>query len=519
MNLKSSLLLSLIFLCIAGCGINDFVAPTYNVNAHLPFVDRTYTVADMIKNNQNLSVDSVTRNILLHANSNSRGDFINNIKYNGVSENNILIGLNRDTVLHLKFDDSSEVRKASFISGSLNLLFRNPNSQPYNYNVKVRNLLKNSTSQPLIISGTVSGSGFENYSFPLDQYFIDNGNLLLNNFDFEVTTSSSLPGGIATFDYGVTPTVLSAISGRIKPAETFGILDTVASPFGTNAPTQTITLTTIKKSEIIIKNFAYTTILFQKAFFSGFNRNTGIEKRLYYDYDNNGTKDSLYTITLPKRNSGEPYSELHLDLNTTNSNILEFLGNVPTKIKYLRNERINPVNDDISISDKDSILTNFYADIPLKFSTGEYNSYKDTTFSHFTSQQLSDISKINSANVMTKFTNGLGLALKVKILIEDDAGDVLLDLSTKVPGGSSDSTFSVNAADVDGNGTVLPGGERIVNYNLVLDKNDINTITLYRKVFVELKYITNPSAPVIRLTADDITKVLSIGEIEYRINP
>ncbi len=504
---------------IAGCGINDFVAPTYNINAHLSFVDRLYTVAEMIKHKQNLSIDSVTRNILLHANSTSRGDFINNIKYNGVTENNILIGLNRDTTLHLKFDDSSQVRKAKFISGNLNLLFRNPNTQPYNYIVKVRNLLSNSTNLPLTITGTVSSSGFENYSFQLENFYIDNGSSLLNNFDFEVSTTSSQVNRTANFDYAVTPTVLSFISGKIKPAENFGILDTVASPFGTNAPTESITLTTIKKSEIIIKNFAFTTILFQKAFFTGINSNTGIEKRLLYDYDNNGTKDSLYTITLPKRIAGQPYSELHLELTANNSNILIFLGNVPTKIKYLRNERINPTNEDISIADNDSILTNFYADIPLKFSTGAYNSYRDTTLSSFTQQQLTDINKINSATVMTKFTNGLGLAMKVKVLIEDDAGDVLLDLSSKIIGGSADSTFNVAAADVDANGTVMPGGERIVIYNLHLDKNDINTITLYRRVFIELKYITNPDAPVIRLTADDIVKVLSIGEIEYRINP
>ena len=506
-------------LYLAGCGINDFVAPTYNINANLSFVDRIFTVAEMIKRNQNLTIDSVSRNILLHANSDSRGDFVNNIKYNGASENNIIIGFNRDTTLHLKFDDSSQVRKASFISGFLNLVLRNPNSQSYNYTFKVRNLLSNSTNLALTSSGTVSGHGFENYSFPLVNYYIDNGSQLINNFDFEVTTSSSLIGGLASFDYAVTPTILSSISGKIRPAETVEILDTVASPFGTNAPTHTIHLTTVNKSEIVIKNYAYTSIVFKQASFAGINQNTGITKRLYYDFDNSGSLDSIYTITLPKRNAGEPFSELHLDLNTNNSNILEFLGNVPTKINYIRNEKINPANDDISISQNDSIITKFYADIPLKFSTGEYNSYRDTTFSKFTQQQISDINKIASANVQTTFTNGLALALKVRLLIEDDNNNVLLDLSTKVTNPPADSLFTVDAADVDSDGLVMPGGEKTKVYHLILNKNDINTIILYRKVFLELKYITNPSAPVVRLTADDITKVLSIGTIEYQINP
>lgn len=473
----------------------------------------------MIKKNQNLSIDSVTRNILLRANSDSKGDFINNIKYNGISQDNILIGLNRDTTLHLKFDDSSQVRKASFNSGLLIFVLRNPNNLPYNYTFRIRNLLSNSTGQPLTASGTVSDHGLESYTFQLENYFIDNGSSLLNNFDFEVATTSSQQFGLGTFDYSVTPTVLSSISGKIRPAETLGILDTVASPFGTNAPTQTIHLTSIKKSEIIIKNYAYTSILFKDASFSGFNKNTGITKRLNYDFDNTGTLDSLYNITLPKRNAGEPYSELHLDLNTSNSNILEFLGNVPTKINYVRNEKINPANDDISISELDSIITKFYADIPLKFSTGEYNSYRDTTLSSFTAAQLNDINKIVSANVKTTFTNGLGLALKVRLLIEDDNNNVLMDLSTKVTNPPSDSLLTVDAADVDADGLVLPGGEKIKVYHIILNKNDINTITTYRKVVLELKYITNPSAPVIRLTADDITKVLSFGTIEYQINP
>jgi hypothetical protein len=471
----------------------------------------------MLKGNQNVYVDSSSNDVILTGNVNSKDDLSNSINFNGTNVSNNVVIYNRDTVISLKFDDSSAVRKAYFIDGTLSLRFNNTNSFPYNVSLTIQNLKSKTTNQPYHVTGTVPANSTSLQTLSLAAYYIDNGNVLSNKLDFFISTSSSQPVGFGSFDYNVSPVHLSSVSGRVKPNPSLGIIDSTDGPLGTNAPNQPMTISTVKKAQIKIHNFVSTQIDFKKAYFYGYNKSAGTTKRLFLDYDGNGTLDSFYTVTIPARLPGAGYGEKILDINTNNSNILEFMGNVPDKIIFVRDQYINLNNQDVSLESKDSILTFFNVEIPLRFQSTLYNSYRDTIKSGFTPQQLLDVDKSYSLKITTTITNAIALKLKAKIVITDSSGSPLLYLTGQVPNQQPDSFYVLEAADVGPDGSVLPGGEKTKQIEVEITRENIQAIKRYGRVYIELKYITNPNAGIIRLKGDDFAYVRSQGILQYRI--
>lgn len=471
----------------------------------------------MLKGNQNIYVDSLSNDVILTGNVNSKDDLANNIKFRGVNISNNVVIYNRDTVISLKFDDSSAVRTAHFLDGVLTLRFNNNNAFPYNVVLKIQNLKNRTSNLPFQVSGLVPANSSNLQTLNLNTYYIDNGNVLSNKLDFFVSTSSAQPVGFGSFDYTVSPTQLSSVSGRVKPDPSLGIIDSTNGPLGTNAPNQPLTLSAIKKAEIKIHNFVSTQIDFKRSYFYGYNKSAGTTKRLFFDYDGNGTLDSFYNVTIPARPSASGYGEKILNITTANSNILEFMGNVPDKIIFVRDQYINSNNQDVSLESKDSILTFFNVDIPLRFQSTLYNSYKDTSKSGFTPQQMIDVDKSYSLKITTTITNAIALKLKAKIVVTDSLGNPLLYLTGQFPNQEPDSFYVVEAADVGPDGSVLPGGQKTKEITVEITRENIQSIKRYGRVYVELKYITNPNAGIIRLKGDDYAYVRSQGVLQYRI--
>jgi len=501
---------------IAGCQLKEFVSPEYDISANIPFITRYYSVLEMLKGEQNLYVDSLSNDVILTGEVTSKSDLSNNIKFAGTTVSNNVVIYNRDTVISLKFDDSSAVRKAIFTTGIITLRFNNANNFPYNVLLRIQNLKNVGTNLPFEVSSVVPANTTINQTLNLPNYYIDNGSELSNKLDFFVRTSSSAPIGFGSFDYIVSETTLKFVSGKVKPTKSTALLDSTAGPLGKNAPNTPITLSSVKKATIKIHNFIATQIEFRRAYFYGYNKTTNTTKRLLYDYDGNGTKDSFYTVSIPARPSSG-FGEKVLTITAANSNILEFIGNVPDKIVYVRDQYINPNNLDVSLDNKDSIQTFFEVEIPLRFSSTLYNSYKDTTKSGFTSKQLEDVDKSLGLKISTTITNAMGLKLKTRIMVQDSSGNNLIYLTGQYANQNPDSFYVIEAADVGPDGNVLATGHKTKTIDVTLTREDIIKIRKYGRVFVELQYITNPSAGTVRLKGDDFAYVRSQGTLQYRM--
>ncbi|MBS1516392.1 MAG: hypothetical protein JSS63_15275 [Bacteroidetes bacterium] len=501
----------------SGCKIKDFVSPEYDIDANLPFISRYYSVMSMLKGNQNVYVDSTTNDVVLTGNTTDKDDLSNSIKFKGVNVSNNVVIYNRDTVISLKFDDSSSVRSAYFQDGMLTLQFNNTNSFSYNISLKIQNLKSKTSNLPFSAAGTVPPNTSIFQTLSLASYYVDNGNLLSNKLDFFISTTSSQPIGFGSFDYTVTPTILTSVSGKVKPDPSFGLIDSTNGPLGTNAPNQPLTISSVKKAEIKIRNFVSTQMDFKHAYVYGYNKSAGTTKRLFFDYDGNGTLDSFYSVTVPPKTAGGNYGEKILNITTGNSNVLEFMGNVPDKIIFVRDQYINLNNQDVTLVNKDSIITFFDVEIPLRFQSTIYNSYRDTTKSGFTNKQLQDVDKSYSLKISTTLTNAIALRLKAKIIIEDSLGNPLVYLTGRYANQNPDSFYVLEAADVGPDGSVLPNGQKTATFEVEITRENIQSIKSFGRVFVELKYITNPNAGIIRLRGDDYAYVRSQGVLQYRI--
>jgi len=471
------------FILISSCQIKDFVAPNWEVEGNLSFVSRDYSVAEMLKKQQNLYIDSVSNDVVLIATVDDRDEIGSSLKFDGISKTINTIVFNRDTVLSLDFDDSSFVRKAVFTSGQVLLKFNNPNSFPYSFVLTVNNLKNQQTNQSYTTTRNVNANSSLSFNIPLGEYYVDNGNEQLNTLFFNISTTAS-QNGLTTFDYSITETIVNFVSGKVKPITSRNVRDTINEPFGTNAPTTPITISTIKKSEFIIKNYSESQITLRRAYFVGENKNTLAKVRLLYDFDGNGSLDSFYTINIPRRNSGEPFGEARLSVTATNSNILQFLGNVPFNVYYERDQVFNSDYSDATLNSSDSIITKFYADIPLRFQSQGYNSYRDTIKSGFTQRQRDKITNIRNIKITTTLINGIALQMKAKITIADSNNIPLLVLTERVQNPEPDGFVTIAAANVGSDGTVLPNGQvtRVIESELSAD--DVVRILGFGNVFV-----------------------------------
>ncbi|HEX2788119.1 MAG TPA: hypothetical protein VHP32_09455 [Ignavibacteria bacterium] len=510
-------IIALTIILFQSCNIEKFVAPNWEVEANLSFVNRNYTVSKMLDKQQNIYIDSVSNDVVLVASVDDVDEIGTSLNFDGIATkvNNFIF--NRDTIINLDFDDSSYVREAFFINGNVNLVFRNNNSFPYNFTLGISNLKKLSTNISYSLSGTVDPNSTRSYNIPLIDYKIQN-TVLLNYLQFQISSSASQQG-TASFDYSVSRTDINFVSGKVKPLLSKNVKDTIDDPFGENAPENPLTISTIKKSEFRIRNYAESQITLQKAYFTGENKITHSQVRLLYDFDNNGTLDSFYNVVIPRKQAGQSYGEVKLNITPSNSNIISFLNNVPGKVFYNRDQVFNSDYQDATLDFQDSIVSHFYADVPLRFQTNNYNSYRDTTKGGFTQKQRDKINNISKINLTTTLINGIALKMRVKITVADSTNNPLLVLTEKVANPEADGFVTVDAADVGTDGTVVPGGQKTREIIAELNRDDIARIISFGKVFVEMEYITNPNAGLIRVRGDDFSIIRSIGVLNYVVEP
>jgi hypothetical protein len=130
---------------------------------------------------------------------------------------------------------------------------------------------------------------------------------------------------------------------------------------------------------------------------------------------------------------------------------------------------------------------------------------------------MEDVDKSLSLKISTTITNAIALKLKAKIIVADSSGTPLLYLTGQFPNQNPDSFYVLDAADVGTDGSVLPNGHKTKTIEVELNRNEIASIKRYGRVFVELKYVTNPGAGIIRLKGDDFAYIRSQGILQYKI--
>lgn len=509
---------------IAGCEINPLSPPSWFINANLPIINKTYTILDLLEDEPNIFYTN-EGNAYFNSESTTSQKFAKDLTQNGFGPTDVFLPSNLgDSALGLTLDDSTFITRLDFEPtsppGEMILTF-NPSGFQYTISITIENLFSITTGLPYSVSRTINGSPVTERA-DLSNYRITNA-VPSNKLNFRIGVSSGTPGFVS-FNYQVTRFAIKYASGRIKP-ENLGAKDTtIDKPFGDNNVKGALNLASVNepKTYLVVKrtksNYQVDVKDIQLRGENFFGRPVYFK---YLKYDTAGAPtqpiDSVFNLRLPKGQDSAVYY-----VNPRNSNVLQFVGNIPKRVMLTRTTIINQNFDIGEIDNTDSITVYFTVELPLHFSILEPTTYNDTIDSKIT--LLSDREKIKKArrvDAEMHLTNGIPLLAYVKCYVVDSLDNVLFDLTTIMNNQTSD-TVELPGAPVDVNGFVNNTTFRV--YTGVLDSNYINLLLDMDRVIFRYRLYTDPNiipAPDgrVRIRATDYLRNATFGTINYKIVP
>lgn len=521
MNSKSYclILLSIIIsVYFYSCEIKEPTAPEWNVNLNLPFTSKSYDIFDIIKKSGNVGYDSLNNDfVYLYGESDYERKFGEDIKFDGYPETNInaLTAVQFDTSLTI--DDSTFILKADFLNGNLSFKFLNSSSD-YSVRASIKNLFQNSDNDTARIDANVNTNSPTIINLNLENYHLKNSNpdnTLKMRIYFQ--SASQFP---VSFSYELSEYSIKTFEGRLKPLNTGISTDEVLDPFGSDVPEGEINFASISpnKNFIILKKYSD---LYQVDFANisliGENKNGNRVRLKYLKYGNSGDPvDSIFTLTLASGRDSTVFP-----MNQDNSNILEFINNIPKKIILVRNDILNSSYQNGMVKYTDSLTIKLQIQVPLDISITKPIVFSDTVDAGISDEsQRKELDNAKNLQFSLITENRIPLKAVSKILILDSAFNTLLAIS-KIVGNQPDSTVTVNAAPVGVNG--FSNNVNTTVFSAELDSAQINLLKQMGKVIYEYKLYTDPNLippplTTVKISGSNLIKFTGFGKLKYRIN-
>ena len=510
---------------VIGCEIDPLSTPNWYVDGNLPFLDKYYSLMDLLKDEENIYVGD-SSNVYFNSTSNTSNQFAKDIKGNGIPTTTFFVPSQvTDTLINSPFDDSTYVTRLIFLDDnphpSINLSF-NPSASltPYTIRLTIDNLIGIGSGQPYTVNVNVS-TGVVTEQVILANYTIINSapsNLLV----FRISTTSPIYEPVS-FSYGVTPFLIQSATGKIKPVN-LGIRDTlIDKPFGDNSVRGQINFGSINpaKTYLVIKRSKSTYQAdFKNVKVRSINWNGRVIQLQYPRYETVGAPpqplDTVFNLRLP---AGQDSMVFYV--NTTNSNILQFIGNIPKQIELIRTVVVNQNYNFGEVDNTEDLKIYFSVEIPLHFSIVEPTTLTDTVFRTITNPiQRERLQWTKKVDITFDTWNNLPLMGSVRVIVKDSMNNFLFNLTSIVTNATSDSLI-VPAAPVDFYGYVT--NEFYQRYTGTLDSNTIPLLLRMNKIIFEYKLYTDPNQiPTpdgrVRIRATDYVKGISYGTYNYRIH-
>lgn len=514
------------FIVISSCDIQQPSAPSWLVDANLPLTDKYSTIMEILEGDSNIYYDSLGNTIFSNQ-SHSSQKYRKDIKMNGVPNTLIIIPTQvSDTNLQLPFDDSTFASYIEFEpsepEGILTLNFNPaPGFVPYNVNLTITNLTDLSSGNPYSIARTISNNTVtENINLSLYRFSNPTPTNLLS-FRVSTTSSQLLP---ASFSYSISSTLIKVASGRVKPVN-LGVKDTVLNkPFGDYELIGGIlnfSRVYEEKTYIVLKRAkgSFQTDV-KNITMEGVNKSGRRIKFKYLRYDTTGAPpqpiDSVFNLRLPAGMDSITYY-----VNTVNSNVLEFINNLPHDVFLRRNTVINSNYGEGTIDNSDSISINVSIEVPLHFSVIEPPTIKDTIFKRISDTTAREkLANVRNVDATLYITNALPLYSTVRMFVLDTNGSILFSLVEVVTPYPGDSVY-VPPAPIDQNGYVIAPVRH--QYNGVIDSVNVLKLLDMHKIVYQYDLYTEPNVPPtldgrVRIRGSDFMRHLSFATFRYFVN-
>ncbi|MFN1833720.1 hypothetical protein AB2B38_000550 [Balneola sp. MJW-20] len=196
-------------------------------------------------------------------------------------------------------------------------------------------------------------------------------------------------------------------------------------------------------------------------------------------------------------------STASVTFDTDNTNVAEFLNNLPNEIRFIGKALINENGEEGFIQSPVEFDPTISVQIPLAFSTPDAATFSDTTednrssFEDLPSVEKDDDYVIKEGSIILDYQNGLPLALDISINLLDEN----YNLITSIPDGVNGIQFG--PAGVDANNFA----SGTFNDQLQISLSESQLQQLYKTVFIELNatVITNNNSEVRIRTSDSVS--------------
>lgn len=521
LKIRYFFLISVTFLTalfIYSCEIREPSAPEWDVNLNLPFSKENYNIFDIIKRSGNIGLDSIGENLVyLFGESNYKRKFGDDIKFDGYPKTFFEAVSNIQSDTSLVIDDSTFIRRAEFLNGEFKMTFYNNSNENYTVRGVIKNLLSNSGNDTAQINLNVNSGSQESLIYNLQDYYVSNitpENKLKIRIIF--ISNESVP---VSFSYSLSQYSIRSFEGRLRPLSTGITKDIVEDPFGTDVPEGEISFASISpdKNFLILKKYSG---LFQVDFsnisINGENKNGHIVKLKYLKHGNAGDPlDSVFTLSL-----SQDQDSVAFPVTEENSNILEFINNIPHNIYMERNDVLNSVYSEGSINYTDSISIKLEIQVPLDISITKPILFSDTADAGISDEdQRKELDKAKNLEFTFLAENRFPLKTVARVLILDSSFMPLLAI-TKIIGNNADSTITVNAAPVGPDGLV--NNLTLTQLTAELDSNQINLLKHMGKIIYDYRLYTDPAlitppGTTVKITGNNNLKLTGFGKLLYRI--
>lgn len=504
---------------LSGCEINGPSIPNWEADINVPFSQKNYNIFDILKRSGNIGYDSSgSGTVFLFGESDYVRKFGDDIRFDGYPLTNVtaLSTYQIDTALII--DDSTFIRRGEFINGVISFTFYNTAGKNYTVNALLKNLFRISDNDTARINITVNSGTPQTVNLDLQDYYMLNS-IPENKLKLKIVFQSSSPVPV-NFSYSLSEYSVKYFDGKLKPVNTGVSNDEVTDPFGSDVPQGELNFAQITpdKNFLVLKKYKNLfKIDFSHISITGENKN-GHKVRLKYLRNGNpgDPVDSVFTLSLNSDKDSVAFA-----INESNSNILEFINNIPKVIKMSRYDVLNSSYTEGTVRNTDSISIKLIIQVPLNISITKPILFSDTADAGISDEeQRKQMDYVKSMSFNLWAENHFPLKAVAKILILDSSFVPLLAVS-RIVGRNEDSTVVVNAAPVGQEGTVI--SPRTSLFSAVLDSLQINSLKHMGKIIYEYRLYTDPDLippplTTVKITGSNFVKFSSNGKIKYRTN-
>jgi len=397
----------------------------------------------------------------------------------------------------VQFDVANGVKlkEAIIRSGKLRLLIKNPLRQPANFKCNVTSATKNGIILSLIIpmaAGTQANPSSKDTLIDISGYKVDFSGAIGNKTNTIIQTISLdiLTTAVAdTFKYGdtlksyITFVDLIPEFGRgyfgtqsiqVGPDSiAFDIFNQISSG-SLGLDSSEIKLTVTNEFGVDLRS----TINFLQSF-------SPTNSAVNLTGTNVGTSFNVGRA-IQTGNPSSPVIPINkvLTFNQSNSNINQFIGNLPTNISYDLNAHINPLGNISGFNDfvyyGTSLKAKMVANIPLRFSANNI-VLKDT--SEFNAESLeAQLGNINEGFLLLRARNSYPFSLKITGVLLDENNVALEPLI-------SGPDNLIQEPVIDANGIVTSAKETFLK--IPFDKGKLDNIVKAKKIAYYIEFNSN----------------------------